>query len=109
MDYYVNPAEIKRKGISKVSIEQLEDAKAKDCRIKLVAKAKKGSKGVSLSVKPELVKAGDPLYDVNYEFNGISIKAACADEIFLQGRGAGSLPTGSAVAGDIVNIASRIK
>ena len=109
MDFYVKPDEIKRRGISRISVKQLEDAKAKGCRIKLIAKAKKVKNGVSLSVKPELIKEGDPLYDVNYEFNGICIKAAGADEIFLKGRGAGSLPTGSAVAGDIVNIAARIR
>lgn len=108
MDHYEAPMEIKRKGITKLSMADLEDAKKKGCKIKLIAKAVATDKGVKLSVKPELVDEYDYLYDVDYEFNGISLKTKYADEIFLSGRGAGSLPTGSAIAGDILNIAVRL-
>lgn len=106
MNYYQDPTTIKRTGITKITDKKIAEAKAKDCKIKLIAKAKIGKGGVSLSVKPELIKKSDILYIVNYEFNGITLSTDCAKDIFLYGRGAGSLPTGSAVAGDIIKIAS---
>ena len=106
MNYYQDPTTIKRTGITKVSAKKLAEAKAKGCKIKLIAKAKKTNDKIALSVKPELIKSTDILYNVDYEFNGITLNTDCAGDIFLYGRGAGSLPTGSAVAGDIIKIAS---
>ena len=98
---------IKRTGITKLSVKKISDAKAKNCKIKLIARAKQTKDGVQLSVKPEIIKPDDILYNVDYEFNGIVLSTDCADDIFLYGRGAGSLPTGSAVLGDIINIACQ--
>ena len=106
MNYYQDPTTIKRTGITKITAKKLAEAKAKNCKIKLIAKAKQDKDGVSLSVKPELIQKTDILYNVDYEFNGITLSTDCAKDIFLYGRGAGSLPTGSAVAGDIIKIAS---
>lgn len=104
--YYQDPATIKRVGITKIDSKKIAEAKAKESKIKLIAKAKLTKDEVKLSVKPELVKKDNILYNVDYEFNGITLKTDSADDIFLYGRGAGSVPTGSAVAGDIIKIAS---
>ena len=107
MGYYQKPDSIKRTGITKLSVKKISDAKAKNCKMKLIARAKQTKDGVQLSVKPEIIKPDDILYNVDYEFNGIVLSTDCADDIFLYGRGAGSLPTGSAVLGDIINIACQ--
>ncbi|MBR5926544.1 MAG: homoserine dehydrogenase [Firmicutes bacterium] len=105
---YVAPSEIKRTGITGITLKKLAQAKAEGKKIKLVATARATKDGVKLSVKPELVSPDDLLYNVDYVFNGIILSCEYADDIFLYGRGAGSLPTGSAVAGDIINIAKEI-
>jgi len=104
MGYYRKPSQIKKVGITEITDADIRDAADKDCKIKLIAKAKLGKSGIILSVKPELVAKNDMLYNVDYEFNGICLKTDCADDIFFYGRGAGSVPTGSAVAGDIISI-----
>ncbi len=108
MGYYRKPSAIKRVGISGITDQDIKDAVEKDCKIKLIAKAKLGKNGIVLSVKPELIKKDDILYNVDYEFNGITLKTDCADDVFFYGRGAGSVPTGSAVSGDIISIAKII-
>lgn len=105
MGYYQKPSTIKRVGISKIDADKINEAAEKECKIKLVAKAKMGKNGVVLSVKPEKIKKSDILYNVDYEFNGITLSTDCADDIFFYGKGAGSVPTGSAIAGDIISIA----
>ena len=53
-----------------------------------------------------LVKNSDPLSTVNDVFNGIKINGNAVGEVMLYGRGAGKLPTASAVVSDIINILS---
>lgn len=105
MSYYQKPSTIKRIGISKITADKIEEAAEKECKIKLIARAKLGKNGIVISVKPELIKKSDVLYNVDYEFNGITLSTDCAGDIFMYGRGAGALPTGSAVVGDIIKIA----
>ncbi len=105
MNYYQKPDSIKRVGITKIGVKEIAKAKSKGCKIKLIAKAVQKDDSVTLSVKPEMVKSNDILYNVDNEFNGITLSTDCAGDIFLYGPGAGSLPTGSAVLGDIIKIA----
>ncbi len=106
MDYYQAPGEIKRKGISSLTPARIKAAAEKGCKIKLIAKAVSKKGKVSLSVAPALVAPNSSLYHVDDEFNGIVVKGDKCGEIFMSGRGAGSIPTGSAVAGDVISIAS---
>ena len=105
---YVSPDEIQREGITGVTEEDLRKAAAENGKIKLIGTAVKEKDGIRASVRPVLVPADNPLSRVRNEFNAVLISCNMADDIFLQGRGAGPLPTGSAVAGDILEIAACI-
>jgi len=106
---YVPPTEIPREGITKVTMADLEVAKEQGCRIKLIASAKKDADGsLTYSVKPQLIPASHPLAGVNNEFNAIYVTGNAVGELMFYGKGAGALPTGSAVCGDIIAIAKTL-
>jgi len=105
---YVSPDDIEREGITGVTEEDLRNAAEQNRKIKLIATAVKEKDGIRAWVRPESVPAENPLSRVRNEFNAVLISCNMADDIFLQGRGAGPLPTGSAVAGDITEIAACI-
>ncbi|NCA67998.1 MAG: homoserine dehydrogenase, partial [Clostridia bacterium] len=59
-------------------------------------------------VKPTLIPFSHPLAGVSNEFNAIFIKGNAVDELMFYGKGAGPLPTGSAIMGDIIQIGKSI-
>jgi homoserine dehydrogenase len=105
---YVDPDSIEREGITRVTAQDISRAGEQNCKIKLIASAEKVGDSVKASVKPTLIPLDNPLARVRNEFNAVLVSCNMADDIFMQGRGAGPLPTGSAVAGDIAEIASCI-
>ncbi len=89
-------------GIQNITAEDALQASKKDCVIKLVAYAKKLKSGkVAAFVLPQFVKKEDQLAFVKNEYNGVVIESSFADKQFFYGKGAGSLPTASAVLSDI--------
>lgn len=89
-------------GIQNITSEDARQAAKKDCVIKLVAYAKKLKNGkVAAFVLPQFVKKNDQLAFVRNEYNGVVIESSFADKQFFYGKGAGSLPTASAVLSDI--------
>lgn len=103
---YVAPGDIPTEGITKITKEDIADAAAKNCKIKLIAAAvKNGSGEIEYSVKPTALPADHPLAGINDEFNAVFVKGDVSDELMFYGKGAGQLPTGSAVMGDVLQIA----
>ncbi|MEO6838971.1 MAG: homoserine dehydrogenase, partial [Ginsengibacter sp.] len=89
-------------GIQNITSEDALQAAKKDCVIKLVAFAKKLKDGkVAAFVLPQFVKKDDQLAFIKNEYNGVVIESSFADKQFFYGKGAGSLPTASAVLSDI--------
>lgn len=89
-------------GIGNISSDDALQAAKMDCVIKLVASAKKLHNGkVAAFVLPQFVKKDDQLAFVKNEYNGVVIESSFADKQFFYGKGAGSLPTASAVLSDI--------
>ena len=76
--------------------------------IKLLAIAEKNNGSLALRVHPTLVHKYHPLASVSNEFNAIWVNGDAVGEVMFYGRGAGSLPTGSAIVSDIIGIARRI-
>jgi homoserine dehydrogenase len=99
---FVNPNEILNIGIQNLQTSDLQYAREKGQKIKLVPVAKKqNDHEVSIYVLPKLVKKEDFLFNVENEYNGVSVQAAFADQQFFFGKGAGGHPTGAAVFSDI--------
>ncbi len=100
------PEEVFNVGIQNLGDLEIKYAKEKNLQIKLLAYAqKKNEEEVAALVIPKFVKPSDSFSTVNDVFNGVKVQTAFADKQFFYGRGAGSLPTASAVLSDISAIA----
>lgn len=89
-------------GIQNISLSDATVAKERSYEIKLVNQAVKLLNGkVAAFVLPQFVEATSHLAFVRNEYNGVVIESGFADKQFFYGKGAGSLPTGSAVLSDI--------
>ena len=95
-------------GIENVSLTDAVYLDELGFRIRLIAKAIKKDTAVSVSVYPTAIKKGHPLSTVRNEFNAIFSTGNMVGESMIYGKGAGSLPTGSAVMSDILDIAFDI-
>ena len=96
------PTGLLRGGITRLHAKDAAYASEKDLKIKLVAQATKLSNGkVAAFVLPRFVKQDSQLYNVNNEYNGITVESKLADKQFFYGKGAGRYPTSSAVISDI--------
>jgi len=104
----VSPDIIPREGITKISKDDIEYASQFGYKIKLLATAKKTENHLEFHVHPTLIPGTHPLASVSNEFNALFLKGNAVDDLMLYGKGAGPLPTGSAVIGDIVEIAKII-
>jgi homoserine dehydrogenase len=100
----VHPDHIYREGINNVTSTDIEYAKKFGYVIKLLAIGKEEDNQLELRVHPTLVPVTHPIATVNDSFNAIFIKGNAVGDLMLYGRGAGALPTGSAVVGDIISI-----
>lgn len=107
-DHYVPPTEIPTVGISKITMDDIEAAREKGCKIKLIAQAKRDGDKIEYSVKPMEIDNAHPLAGVSNEFNAIYVTGNAVDEVMFYGKGAGALPTGSAIVGDILAIAKTL-
>ncbi|MBU3660254.1 MAG: homoserine dehydrogenase [Flavobacteriales bacterium] len=88
-------------GIKNLKEQDVRFVKEKKFRVKLFAKAFKVENHLFAFVAPHLVDATHAAFDVGNEFNAIIVQAAYADKQLFYGKGAGSLPTASAVLSDI--------
>lgn len=108
-DKYVAPEDIPTTGITAITKEKIEEARSNGCKIKLIAHAKKTESGdVEYEVRPMYISATHPLANINKEFNAVFVKGNAVDDLMFYGKGAGPLPTGSAVMGDVIEISRRI-
>lgn len=95
---------IYREGISGIEVIDIEYANKFGYAIKLLAVGKEVDNRLELRVHPTMVPKNHPIANVNDSFNAIFIKGNAVGDLMLYGRGAGDLPTGSAVVGDIISI-----
>lgn len=104
------PEDVFNVGIQNLGDLELKFAKEKNLQIKLLAYAqKRNDNEVAALVIPKFVKTTDTFSTVNDVFNGVKVQTAFADKQFFYGRGAGSLPTASAVLSDISALAYDYK
>lgn len=91
-------------GITKINSIDIEYGKELGYVIKLLAIVKEVNNKLELRVHPTMLPTIHPLANVNDSFNAILIKGDAVGDLMLYGRGAGELPTGSAVVGDIISV-----
>jgi homoserine dehydrogenase len=103
----VNLEDIYVEGITKVTHLDVQYAREMGYQIKLLAVIKAEGDEIEVRVHPTLVPDHMLLASVKYEFNAIFVESDIADKTLYYGRGAGKLPTASAVVGDIVDIVRR--
>ncbi len=104
----VDYKKIYTEGITKIAAEDFEYAKKRGGAIKLVASSRISDEGFDIRVAPVLLPGDHPLCGVNDVFNGIFIKGNMLDDSMYYGRGAGKLPTASAVVADILQCARHL-
>ncbi|MGI6731480.1 MAG: homoserine dehydrogenase [Anaerovoracaceae bacterium] len=102
------PEEIPTTGISNISKDDIKLADQFGYKIKLLATAKKVNNQLECHVQPAFVPKDHPLASVANEFNAVFVTGNAVDDLMFYGKGAGPLPTGSAVMGDIIEIARAI-
>jgi homoserine dehydrogenase len=107
-DKRVPPEAIPTEGITGLTMRDVEKAAADGGKIKLIATARRKDGDVEYSVKPTFLPNDHPLAGVSNEFNAIFVKGNAVGELMFYGKGAGPLPTGSAVMGDVIEIARAI-
>lgn len=100
---YVAPEQIFTYGISTIHDSDIQYAREKGVKIKLVAQVVKVSEEhFTMFVMPEFVGPNKYIYSVDDEYNGVVIRGECYDRQFMFGKGAGSLPTASSILSDIM-------
>ncbi|MEE8268978.1 MAG: homoserine dehydrogenase [Nitrospinaceae bacterium] len=95
-------------GISSISKLDIKCAREFGYRIKLLAISKFDGKTIDVRVHPAMISESKPMANVNGVLNAIMVRDDLMGENILVGHGAGSLPTGSAVVADVVEIARNM-
>jgi homoserine dehydrogenase len=101
----VRTARIPRAGIDKLQLADIRYAAELGYTVKLLALAKLSDSGLELRVAPTLVKRGTPLAEVSGPYNAIRVVGDAVGDTLFYGRGAGMMPTASAIVGDLIDVA----
>ncbi|HMP76223.1 MAG TPA: homoserine dehydrogenase [Kiritimatiellia bacterium] len=95
-------------GIRGLATDEIRYAAELGYRIKLLAIIKHEAAGISVRVHPTLVPTGHMLASVDSVFNAVLVRGDIVGDTLYYGRGAGRLPTASAVLADVADIAARL-
>ena len=107
---HVYPDQVPTQGIRNVTLEDVAYADSVGYKIKLLGRAIREPEGkVCAFVAPHMVPGDNPLSGVEDVFNAIAITGNAIGDAMFYGRGAGKLPTASAVVADVIDIAKDLK
>ncbi len=107
---HVYPEQVKTEGITKITISDTEYADAENKVIKLIGHAKLLDDGkITANVYPALVSRDNQLAGVDDVFNAVMVRGDAVGDVMFYGRGAGKLPTASAVVADIIDCVKHLK
>jgi homoserine dehydrogenase len=104
----LRPGDVERQGIAAVTARDIGHGERMGWALKLLAISEVDGGRVSMRVHPTFVPRQHPLAHVNDAFNAIYVQGDAIGEAMFYGRGAGSLPTASAVVGDLIDAARFI-
>lgn len=106
--HQVNPSAVPTRGITKITLADVAYASSAGMRIKLLGRAIRQEDGrVMAYVAPHLVAESNPLAGVDDVFNAITVRGNAIGDVMFYGRGAGKLPTASAVVADVIEVAQH--
>ena len=107
---HVYPKQVPTQGIRAITLADVAYADSCGCKVKLLGRAIRQEDGkVCAFVAPHLVPGANPLSGVEDVFNAISVTGNAVDNVMFYGRGAGKLPTASAVVADVIDLAKDLK
>lgn len=98
-------SDVYTEGITKITAADIAYAKEFDSVIKLLGVARNAGDGIEVGVYPVMLSKDHPLASVRESFNAVFIHGDAADDAMFYGRGAGEMPTASAVVGDVIDVA----
>ena len=96
--------QIPRAGIDRLQADDIRYTGELGYNVKLLALARLSEAGLELRVAPTLVRQGTPLADVAGPYNAIRVVGDAVGDTLFYGRGAGMMPTASAVVGDLIDV-----
>lgn len=102
-------ADVYTEGITKITPADIAYAKEFDSVIKLLGVARNTPEGIEVGVYPVMIARDHPLASVRDSFNAVFIHGDAVDDAMFYGRGAGEMPTASAVVGDVIDEARNIE
>ena len=102
-------SDVYTQGITKITARDIAYAKEFDSVIKLLGVAKNTEEGIEVGVYPMMINKDHPLASVRDAFNAVFIHGDAVDDAMFYGRGAGEMPTASAVVGDIIDVARDLE
>ncbi len=105
---HVYPDSVHTEGITKITLEDVKYAEKFGCVIKLIGRVKKlKNNKIDIITAPMLVPLKSQLANIDNEFNGIMVRGDCTGDVVFYGKGAGKLPTASAVVADVIDCAKH--
>ncbi|MDR4986964.1 homoserine dehydrogenase [Bacillus cereus] len=105
----VELGDVKVKGITSITAEDIEYSKSLGYTIKLIGLAKRDGEKLEVTVEPTLLPNTHPLAAVQNEYNAVYVYGEAVGETMFYGPGAGSLPTATAVVSDLVAVMQNIR
>ncbi|MBE6738622.1 MAG: homoserine dehydrogenase [Ruminococcaceae bacterium] len=107
---HIYPDNVHTEGITKIALEDVEYAANWGGVIKLIGKCRRLPDGMmDMVVAPMFVPCTSQLANINDVFNGIMVRGDCTGDVVFYGKGAGMLPTASAVVADVVDCCKHLK
>ena len=97
-------SDVYTEGITKITAADIAYAKEFDSVIKLLGVARNAVDGIEVGVYPVMLSKDHPLASVRESFNAVFIHGDAVDDAMFYGRGAGEMPTASAVVGDVIDV-----
>ncbi|QDW73797.1 homoserine dehydrogenase [Lachnospiraceae bacterium KGMB03038] len=102
-------SDVYTEGITKITSKDITYAKELGYAIKLLAAARNTPEGIEAAVYPMLLPKQHPLAAVRDSFNAVFVHGDAVDDAMFYGRGAGQMPTASAVMGDVIDVVRNIQ
>jgi len=104
---WVRPDAFPVRGIRALTPADCDLAESMGCRIRQIARAARVGDALDMAVEPMLLPAWHLLASVEEEYNAVYLKCASSGDLSLFGKGAGALPTATAVLGDLIDLAQH--